>query len=97
MLIEIGGEPREKTESEPGLYHIGFKISDSTEELKKAYRELKEKGVKILGSTDHGITHSLYVADPDGNELELYADVSDEWRRDPKAILQPAKYLDLED
>ncbi|MBU6320916.1 MAG: VOC family protein [Patescibacteria group bacterium] len=98
LLIEVGGEsdhPRGRPQT-PGLYHLGFKVADSTEELRAVYKELKEKGVRIMGATDHGVTHSIYVLDPDGNELELYADVSDEWKQDPKAILAPAKPLRLE-
>ncbi len=96
LLIEIGGEARAKDNVEPGLYHIGFKIGDSTDELKKAYSELKEKGVKILGSTDHTVTHSLYILDPDGNELELYVDVSDIWKSDPMTIVSPPRSLNLD-
>ncbi len=95
LLIEIGGSPK-KGKIEPGLYHIGFKIGDSPEDAKKAYNELKKKGVKIVGTGDHTITHSIYILDPDGNELELYADVSDEWKKNPKAIMSPVKPLDLD-
>lgn len=95
LLIEIGGAVREKHFPEPGLYHIGFKIGDSPEDLKAAHRELKEKGVPMAGASDHGVTHSLYIFDPDGNELELYADVSDAWKTDPKAVLAPIRPLDL--
>ncbi len=96
LLIEIGGAPKSKHGVEPGLYHIGLKIGDSTESVKQAYQELTEKGVTIVGSADHSVTHSLYILDPDGNELELYADVSDEWKTNPKAILKPTQYLSLE-
>ena len=98
LLIEVGGTPRPASrahEMRPGLYHIGFKIGDGAETVRAAYAELREKGVTIVGATDHGVTHSLYILDPDGNELELYADVSDGWRRDPRAILVPAKPLRL--
>jgi catechol 2,3-dioxygenase len=97
LLIEVGGEPTQKVYPTPGLYHIGFKIGDSIEDAKQAYRELKEKGVPIVGTGDHGVTHSIYILDPDGNELELYADVSDEWKRNPRAVLKPVKPLHLED
>jgi catechol 2,3-dioxygenase len=96
LLIEVGGQPKgaERVhEMRPGLYHIGFKIGDGPEAAKKTYFELKEKGVQIVGATDHGVTHSIYILDPDGNELELYADVDDSWKKDPKAILAPAKPL----
>ncbi len=95
LLIEIGGEPRAYRSVEPGLYHIGFKIGDSTAELKAAYEELKAQDVTIVGLADHTVTHSLYILDPDGNEIELYVDVSDEWKRDPKAVLRPTKRLSL--
>lgn len=97
LLIEVGGAPRAKHTPEPGLYHIGFKIGDAPEDVRAAYRELSAKGVTIVGSGDHTVTHSLYILDPDGNELELYADVSDEWKKDPLAVLAPVKPLTLEE
>jgi catechol 2,3-dioxygenase len=98
LLIEVGGAPRPASrahEMHPGLYHIGFKIGDGPEAAREAYAELRAKGVSIVGATDHGVTHSIYILDPDGNELELYADVNDAWKTDPRAILAPAKPLRL--
>lgn len=97
LLIEIGTEPASERIPRPGLYHIGFKIGDAPEDLRRAYQELRERRVKIVGAGDHRVTHSLYILDPDGNELELYADVSDEWKRNPEAILHPVQPLDLEE
>lgn len=98
LLIEVGGIPR----AEPGLalpsaglYHIGFKIGDTDEELKSALNELKEKGVKLIGATDHTVTHSLYILDPDNNEIELYVDVDDSWHEDSNKILSQPKRLAL--
>lgn len=95
LLIEIGGMPRERHAPEPGLYHIGFKIGDGPDALKAVHQELQGKGVTIVGSANHTVTHSLYILDPDGNELELYADVSDEWKTDSKAVLRPTRHLAL--
>ena len=96
LLIAVGGTAPERHGAEPGLYHIGFKVGNTTEELRAAYRELRAKGVRIVGAGDHTVTHSLYILDPDGNELELYVDISDAWKRDPKAVLAPVRPLDLE-
>ena len=96
LLIEVGGVAEHSARPTPGLYHIGFKVADSHDELRAVYKELKEKKVPILGTTDHGVTHSIYIVDPDGNELELYADVSDEWKRNPAAIGEEAKPLKLD-
>ncbi|MBP9728069.1 MAG: VOC family protein [Candidatus Moranbacteria bacterium] len=96
LLLEIGGEPSSpRRVPTAGLYHIGFKIGDGPEAIRVAHQELVDKGVTIIGSADHTVTHSLYVLDPDGNELELYADVSDVWRTDPTAVLRPVKHLAL--
>lgn len=105
LLIEIG--PGTKTvqdaealsyqrSPEPGLYHIGFKVANSHEELKAVYKELIEKHVPITGLADHTVTHSIYITDPDGNELELYADVSDVWKTDPTSIVAPTRPLNLD-
>jgi catechol 2,3-dioxygenase len=40
---------------------------------------LAERGL-LRGAVDHGVTRSLYTADPDGNEIELYCDAPrSEW------------------
>ncbi len=95
LLIEIGGAPRPPHNPEPGLYHIGFKVANSHDELKTVYKELVAKGVAITGLADHTVTHSIYISDPDGNELELYADVSDIWKTDPRSIIAPTRPLNL--
>lgn len=95
LLLEIDAVPKEKSRPEPGLYHIGFKIGTNDDELMAAYAELESAGVKIIGTADHTVTHSLYILDPDGNELELYVDVSDEWRSNPSIILSPTRRLEL--
>lgn len=96
LLIEVGGEPRPLGNyPTPGLYHIGFKVGNSPEDLQTVYKELQEKEVRFIGATDHHVTHSLYILDPDNNELELYADVNDDWKEDAKSILTPAKRLNL--
>jgi len=42
------------------------------------------------------VTHSLYIADPDGNEIELYIDVPGvDWHTDPALIGAPVKPLRL--
>jgi catechol 2,3-dioxygenase len=96
LLIEVGGVSSHSPQPKPGLYHIGFKIADDDAELKQALEELKGKGVQIVGLSDHTVTHSLYILDPDGNELELYADVSDAWKTNPSLIAAPVRPLKLD-
>ncbi|MBI2572772.1 VOC family protein [Candidatus Woesearchaeota archaeon] len=94
LLIEVGGKAVHKS-TQPGLYHIGFKIGDTDQELKEAIQNLKEKNVTIVGTADHWVTHSLYVLDPDGNELELYVDINDGWKKDPSMVMKPTRHLNI--
>ncbi len=48
LLIEIGGKPKSSSRIEPGLYHIGFKIGDTINELKQAIKELNSATVPIV-------------------------------------------------
>jgi catechol 2,3-dioxygenase len=97
LLLEVGAAPDQKSQAKPGLYHIGFKIGDSPADARIAYKELQAKDVPIVGTADHTVTHSIYILDPDGNELELYADVSDIWKQDPQAVMTPTKHLSLDE
>ncbi|HUQ62699.1 MAG TPA: VOC family protein, partial [Acidimicrobiales bacterium] len=64
--------------------------------LREALERITEAGVEVVGASDHTVTHSLYILDPDGNEVELYIDVQPEiWHDDPTAIFSPIKPLVL--
>jgi len=96
LLIEVGPAPRPSSERRLGLYHIGIKIGDSLDELRAAKRELDTAGVAVTGMSDHTVSQSLYLADPDGNEVELYVDADPSlWRTNPQAVLSPIKPLRL--
>jgi catechol-2,3-dioxygenase len=97
LLIEVGegAEPLPNGQH-LGLYHFGLKIGDSDEDLKEALATLEEAGVVVNGATDHTVTHSLYIQDPDGNEIELYIDVPGaDWRNDPDLFFSRPKGLEL--
>ena len=97
LLIEVGpGAASQPSGRRVGLYHFGLKVGDTDEELREALARLQEAGTTIVGASDHTVTHSLYILDPDGNEIELYIDVEGvDWRHDPEAILSPIKPLVL--
>ena len=97
LLIEVGPDAAPIPAGRRlGLYHFGLKVGESDDELREAQRRLAEAGVPIRGASDHTVTHSLYIEDPDGNEIELYVDVQPElWRDDPAAVLAPIKPLRL--
>ena len=94
LLIEVGDAPQSNTGHRIGFYHAAFKIGDTFEELKSAYHELQSAGVNITGMSDHTVSKSIYLTDPDGNEIELYIDDPDQdWKKDPELVLFPIKPL----
>jgi catechol-2,3-dioxygenase len=97
LLIEVGeGATPLARGRHLGLYHFGLKIGDSDEELREAVTRLTEAGVTIVGASDHTVTHSLYILDPDGNEVELYIDVPGvDWKGSPGLVMAPTKPLAL--
>jgi catechol-2,3-dioxygenase len=97
LLIEVGPDAAALPPGRRvGLYHFGLKIGDSDDELRDALKTLQENGVRVVGASDHTVTHSLYIADPDGNEIELFIDVPGvDWRNDPALIAAPIKPLVL--
>ena len=96
LLIEVGEAPAPPPGRRLGLYHIGIKIGDSLEELRTAKKELERAGIRITGMSDHTVSQSLYLHDPDGNEVELYVDAEETiWKADPAAVLSSIKPLHL--
>ncbi len=97
LLIEVGKDATAIPQGRRvGLYHFGLKVGDSDDELREALATLKENDVTILGASDHTVTHSLYIADPDGNEVELFIDVPGvDWKNDPALLGAPIKPLAL--
>jgi len=96
LLIQVGDAPGLLSGRRRGLYHIGIKIGDSLDELRTAKKELEQAGVQVEGMSDHTVSQSLYLRDPDGNEVELYVDADEAlWKNNPASVLAPIKPLQL--
>jgi catechol 2,3-dioxygenase len=94
-LVEVGADARRPAGTDVGLYHVAFKIGDDLDVLRAAKQHLEECGVAIQWTGDHGVSKSIYVADPDGNNIELYVDADPAIWRDNPAAVATAVDLDL--
>jgi len=67
LLIEMGDAPGPLEGQRIGLYHVGWKVGDSLDDLRQARDRLLAAGIPIDGMSDHTVSQSLYVRDPDGD------------------------------
>jgi catechol 2,3-dioxygenase len=75
----LGGDPPPPDAT--GLYHVAIRYPDRPA-LAQALRRLQAAGVALDGASDHGVSESLYLRDPDQNGMELYWDrPQTEWPR----------------
>lgn len=86
-LLEVGPEARRPDRSDIGLFHVALKIGDDLDTLRAAKVHLDECGVEIAMLADHTVSQSIYLNDPDGNQIELFVDDDPAtWHADPSAV-----------
>ncbi len=96
LLIEVGEATGPLTGKRIGLYHVGWKIGSTLDELKQARDRIIELGYMIEGLSDHTVSQSIYLQDPDGNEVELFVDnPAFDWTSDSSWMEAPVKPLML--
>jgi catechol 2,3-dioxygenase len=80
-----------------GLYHVAVRFPDR-QTLAAALRRVLEAGIPLQGASDHGVSEAIYLADPDGNGVELYRDrPREEWPRpDGEGVTMFTRPLDLQ-
>lgn len=89
-----GATPKPRSTS--GLYHFAILVP-SRRELAKTLRRLVETQYPIGGASDHLVSEALYLDDPAGNGIEIYADrPRDRWPRDNGGIRMATDPLDVE-
>jgi catechol-2,3-dioxygenase len=68
-LFSVGPDAPRPPRGSTGLYHLAWEVP-TIEDLAAAVGALSEAGA-MTGASDHGVSKSLYGADPDGNEFEI--------------------------
>ena len=73
-LLVLHEDPRARPAGRhAGLYHFAL-LFPTREELARAVQRLALTRTPISGASDHGVSEAIYLPDPDGNGIELYAD-----------------------
>ncbi len=78
----------------PGMSHTALQIEGGEEDLRDLYQKLLDSGSRIDFLTDHGLSKSIYLFDPDGNRLEvfyqtMYGEEAKQYMREGRSGLAP--------
>ncbi|ASY68095.1 VOC family protein [Sinorhizobium fredii] len=81
----------------PGLFHTAFLVPDRRE-LGRWLAHAANNGIRLQGASDHLVSEAIYLADPEGNGIEVYRDrPRSEWRYESDgAVAMNTLPLDLQ-
>jgi catechol 2,3-dioxygenase len=96
-LLEIEPDPSAKPDDphSAGLFHTAF-LLPSRADLGRWIKHAIDKQVAIEGASDHLVSEALYLTDPEGNGIEVYADrPREKWAFENSAIKMATIRLDI--
>ncbi len=98
-LLELVSDPAlaPRNPRDAGLFHTAF-LLPARADLARWLAFASENRIQLHGASNHIVSEALYLADPEGNGIEIYADrpVS-EWRAASGEIHMATEPLDAQD
>lgn len=96
-LVELVAEPEapRRPAGTTGLYHLAILVQDRRE-LGRSVRRLVAERWRLAGAADHLVSEAIYLSDPEGIGIEVYADrPREEWRYDGDEVRMATLPLDV--
>lgn len=100
VLLELHGDPSVHRHSprEAGLFHTAF-LLPSRSDLARWAQHAMDIQAPVQGASDHLVSEAIYLSDPEGNGIEIYADrPSDTWMMangEVRMATEPLNFKDL--
>ncbi|RCW63155.1 VOC family protein [Saliterribacillus persicus] len=86
-----------KQQRTTGLYHFAILLPHRSD-LGKILKHFLQIKYPLQGAADHLVSEAIYLADPDGNGIEVYSDrEASEWTWENGEVVMPSDPLDAED
>ena len=86
---------RRSSQREAGLFHTAF-LLPTRGDLARWINHASGRRLSIQGASDHIVSEALYMADPEGNGIEIYADrPASSWRWENGAVTMATEALDF--
>ncbi|WP_052362540.1 VOC family protein [Falsirhodobacter sp. alg1] len=98
-LLRLRADPlaRRPAQTETGLFHLAF-LLPSRADLAGWLLEATRRRLQLVASCDHDVSESIYLRDPEGNGIEVYADrPRADWVWKNGLVRMGSYGLDLED
>ena len=95
-LISYGNEEI-KGHDETNVYHIAYLLPER-EDLGNFLRNCVKEQIKLDGAGDHDVSEAIYLTDPEGNGIEVYADRDyHNWKWENDRVVMGTEQVDAED
>lgn len=98
-FLELRHDPAARRDDprSAGLFHTAF-LLPARSDLANWLDHARASGLRLDGASDHLVSEAVYLTDPEGNGVEIYADrPSTAWTRRGGLVEMATAPLDLED
>jgi catechol 2,3-dioxygenase len=99
VLLELRADwsARRRSPREAGLFHTAF-LLPSRADLARWTKHAAATRIPVIGAADHGVSEALYLSDPEGNGVEIYADrPASAWKWKDGLVEMPSDPLDAQE
>ncbi|MGU3495377.1 VOC family protein [Xanthobacteraceae bacterium A53D] len=97
-LLELrrDASARRRTNKEAGLFHTAFLLPTRADLARWTHHAI-DSHTPVTGASDHAVSEAIYLADPEGNGVEIYADrPAAEWVWQDGLVQMGTEELDFE-
>lgn len=95
LVIEAAPQARRRSPREAGLFHTAFLLPERAD-LGRWLKHAAADRIPLEGASDHRVSEAIYLADPEGNGIEIYADKPREsWVWQGSTVTMATERLDL--
>ncbi len=79
-----------------GLFHTAF-LMPTRRDLARWLVHVASNRVRLTGFSDHSVSEAIYLDDPEGNGIEVYADrPPEQWRWEAGSVIMSTEQLDID-
>lgn len=96
LTIEQPNDVKPLDRRKTGLFHVAYLVPTRADLANVVYHFWRNQ-LPVQGASDHRVSEALYLADPDGNGIEIYRDRDpEEWKWQGNEVVMDTIPLDIQ-